>query len=228
VSDLSPHAAFIWGVITRLGSAGLILPLLVVVATGLWMANQTAAVRSWLLALALAVLVTMTIKVLFLGWGLGISFLDFTGISGHTLLASSVLPVFFNWLLATDQRRYSSPGMALGFLASMAVGASRIVLGAHSSSEVVIAGVFGVAVSVLALDALEGPVERPGFARLTPLVLFLALGTTTANYLPTHDWELKLSTVLSGRDKPYTRCHLKEQASIGQGFSRYPSCPGTR
>jgi len=225
VSELSPPAAFIWSVITRLGSAGLILPLLAIVAAGLWMSNQKAAVRIWLMALALAVLATITSKVLFLGWGIGIAILDFTGISGHALLASSVLPVFFNWLLATDQRRYSAAGVALGFLASMAVGVSRIVLGAHSGSEVVIAGVFGVAVSVLALDALEGPVERPGFARLAPLVLFLALGTTTANYLPTHDWEVKLSTVLSGRNKPYTRCHLKERASLEQGFKKYPSCP---
>ena len=218
MSDLNPHTIFIWGVITRLGSAGLILPLLALVATCLWTSNQKSAVRIWLSALALAVLATMTTKVLFLGWGLGIAFLDFTGISGHALLASSVLPVFFNWLLAADQRRYSAPGVALGFLTSMVVGVSRIVLGAHSSSEVVIAEVLGVAVSILALHALEGPVERPGFARLSSLVLFLALGTTTANYLPTHDWEIKLSTLLSGHHKPYTRCHLKEQKS----------CPDTR
>jgi hypothetical protein len=59
------------------------------------------------------------------------------------------------------------------------------------------------------------------------LVLLLALGTTTANYLPSHDWEVKLSTVLSGRNKPYTRCHLKERASLEQGFKKYPSCPET-
>ena len=218
MSDLNPHTIFIWGVITRLGSAGLILPLLAIVATGLWMSNQKAAVRIWLLAFALVVLATMTTKVLFLGWGLGIALLDFTGISGHALLASSVLPVFFSWLLAADQRRYSAPGVALGLLASLGVGVSRVVLGAHSGSEVVIAVVLGMAVSVLALHALEKPVERPGFARFSTLILFLALGTTTANYLPTHDWEIKLSTLLSGHHKPYTRCHLKEQKS----------CPDTR
>ena len=228
MSDLSPHAALVWGVITRLGSAGLILPLLAIVATGLWTVNQKAAVRIWLLALALAVLVTITTKVLFLGWGLGVAFLDFTGFSGHALLASSVLPVFFNWFLAVDQRRYSAPGVALGFLVGMAVGVSRIILGAHSRSEVVIAEVLGVVVSVLALHALEAPVERPGFVRLSPLILFLALGTTTANYLPTHDWEVRLSTLLSGRNKPYMRCHLKVQTSLERGFTGYPSCPETR
>jgi len=225
VSELSPHAAFIWSVVTRLGSAGLVLPLLAIVATGLWMSNQKAAVRIWLLAFALVVLATMTTKVLFLGWGLGIALLDFTGISGHALLASSVLPVFFSWLLAADQRRYSAPGVALGLLASLGVGGSRVVLGAHSGSEVVIALVLGMAVSVLALHALEAPVERPGFARFSTLILFLALGTTTANYLPTHDWEVRLSMLLSGRSKPYTRCHLKVQTTLEQGFSRDASCP---
>ncbi|HEY3433373.1 MAG TPA: hypothetical protein VGK09_12575 [Rhodocyclaceae bacterium] len=42
--------------------------------------------------LFLVIAVTLIIKVMFPGWGLGIPFLDFSGISGHALLAAPQLP----------------------------------------------------------------------------------------------------------------------------------------
>jgi membrane-associated phospholipid phosphatase len=200
--------AYLWRVVTHLGAAGLLLPVLAIAAVGLWQSGQQAAVRIWLLSLALATALTLTSKMLFFGWGIGVASLDFTGISGHALLASSVLPVFCNWQLASERQRISVAGVILGLLLVIGIGLSRVVLGAHSQSEVIAAWMVGALVSGLALNAMGVPTRRPWFARAAPLVLLLAFGSTASSYLPTHDWEVDLSLWLSGRSQPYTRAHL--------------------
>jgi hypothetical protein len=104
-----------------------------------------------------------------------------------------------------DEKRISLAGVVIGLMLAVGVGISRVVLGAHSDSEVATAWILGLSVSGLALSAMKTPVQRPWFARLAPLVLLLAFGSATSNYLPTHDWEIELSLLLSGHSKPYTR-----------------------
>jgi membrane-associated phospholipid phosphatase len=213
-------SVYLWRVITHLGAGGILMPLLTITAMGLWRSHQRAVVRVWLLALTLAVVITMTTKVLFFGWCFGIAWLNFTGLSGHTVLATSVFPVFFGCLVASNQPRYRRTGAVFGLMLGVVVGISRVVLGAHSASEVVAAWFIGAAVSGISLTAQDGPAEGVWFARFAPLILLLALGTTTSNYLPTHDWEIDLSLFLSGRDKPYTRHQLLRPARIGMWSSR--------
>ena len=184
------------------------MPILAVAATGLWQSRQRAAVRIWLPAITLAIMITLTSKIIFLGWGAGIAELDFTGISGHAMLATSVLPVVFGWLLAGDQQRFSLTGAVIGLLVGAGVGLSRVVLDAHSISEVVAAWVAGLAVSGVTLNALETTTRRPWFVRLSPLVLLLSFSTTISNYLPAHEWETRFALLLSGRDSLYTRHQL--------------------
>ena len=214
------QTTYVWRVITHLGSSSLLMPILAIAATGLWQSRQRAAARIWLLTLAVAVMITLATKILFLGWGIGIASLDFTGISGHTLLATSVLPVLFSWLLAPDRYRFRLAGASVGLLLAAAVGISRIVLGAHSISDVGVAWLAGLAVSGVTLNAMQSPIQRPWFVRLLPLVLLFAFGTTTSTYLPTHEWEIRIALLLSGNDKPYTRQHLMRPARIGQRRSR--------
>ena len=213
---------YAWQVITHLGSASLLLPVMAIVAIALWRAGQRAALRVWLLAFAVAVALTLATKIAFLGWGLGIATLDFTGISGHTLLACSVLPLLFGWLLA-GERRFSATGAGLGLLAGGLVGASRFALDTHSVSEVVVAWLFGLAVCSLSLRALEATAQRPWFARLSPLLLLLSFNATASTYLPSHEFEIRIALLLSGRDRHYTRQQSlqpepgRSQALIGVG-----------
>lgn len=194
-----------WEIVTHLGSASLVAPTLVIAVIGLWQSGQRAALRTWLIALSLAVALALASKLLFYGWGLGIAALDFTGVSGHALLASAVLPVLFSWLLAFGRQGSRLPGALCGGLLAILVGISRVVLGAHSLSEVAAAWGIGLAVSVLTLATLQGPGRRPWFAPFAPLVLLLAFGSSTSTYLPTHDWEVRFALYLSGRPAAYTR-----------------------
>lgn len=209
----TPYA---WRVITHLGSLSLIMPVVAIAITGLWQSGQKVAVRIWLLALVLSVTITLATKILFLGWGIGIAALNFTGISGHTLLATSVLPVLFGWLFARDQR-LKLAGAAFGLLIGTVVSVSRIFLNAHSASEVVVAWLTGLAVSGVTLKAIDSPPQLPWLAWLAPLVLFLAFDTTASSYLPAHDWEVRIALLLSGHHRPYTRHQLMANTD-----GRYP------
>lgn len=178
-------------------------------AADLWRGGQQAAVRAWTTVLVPAMLVTLASKVLFFGWGVGSSRFDFTGISGHALLATSILPVLCNWLLLAQTRRLSSTGVAAGGALAVAVGVSRVAVGAHSWSEVAAAWVIGAVVSMLALRAMRPSAPRRSWpVRLAPLAVLLALATSASSYLPTHAWEVALSLQFSGRQHPFSRHDL--------------------
>lgn len=207
MSAFLAQPASLWPVVTHLGSSSLMLPIFGIALAGLWYAGHVAAARIWLLALAVASGITLVSKCLFLGWGIGIAALNFTGVSGHTLLAASIFPVLCHWLFVPPSvGRY--PGVVVGLLLAALIGVSRVVLGAHSVSEVVIAGWMGLVVSGLTVRALPHGARAPWFARLSPLVLLLALHTSTATYLPSHAWEVRLALYLSGHDRPFQRHDL--------------------
>ncbi|WP_324780622.1 phosphatase PAP2 family protein [Thiobacillus sedimenti] len=207
-----PQPSANWLLVTHLGAAGIVLPLLATIAVALRLAGQRPALRAWVLAMAAGVTVVLATKVAFIGWGWGSAALDFTGISGHTMLAASVFPLWLGWLLAGPGRRASPWGTVLGLAIAGAVGWSRLALGAHSPSEVVIGWLVGAAVSLVACASLAAQ-ERPrGWAGLVAgAVLLSALSPSVAGYLPTHKWEVRVALALSGHARPYVRQDLHRQ-----------------
>lgn len=209
----------VWQVITHLGSSSLLLPALALVLGGLWEAGLRSIARRYVLHLALAVALTIFTKCLFFGWGIGIAALDFTGISGHTLLATTILPLVLRGIpWPALQRGGWLPALSAGLV--LAVGVSRVVLGAHSVSEVVAGWVLGAAVVLPTLRALQAPAADgqprllPHWAsKVAPLVLLLALHSTSATYLPTHSLEVRLALLVSGQGKPFARHHLHRPAA---------------
>lgn len=202
------HPASWWRVLTHLGSSSLMLPLLALVALGLWQSGRIVAARTWIGGVLAAAILTLVSKCLFMGWGIGSATLNFTGVSGHAVLATSVYPVLLHWLLAPQPvvRRYLGGG--LGLLLASVVAVSRVVLDAHSPSEVIVAWCIGLLVSLATVRAMPEPVRPPGWVRLVPLLLLFSLHTSTATYLPSHNWEVRLSLALSGHDKPFARHYL--------------------
>eukprot|EP01030_Chromulinospumella_sphaerica_P019547 gene19547-19441_t len=133
---LTPNA---WWVITHLGASSLMLPAFMLVWAGLWKSGAHAVARAYLLRMTLAVTVTVVSKCLFMGWGVGIAAWDFTGVSGHTLLATSILPLLLRGI-PWSALQACGGGAAIGWLLALAVGVSRLVVDAHSLSEVIAVG----------------------------------------------------------------------------------------
>lgn len=197
----------VWWTVTHFGSSSLLLPAFVLVAFGLWRSGARAAARHYVVAMTAAVALTVTSKCLFYGWGIGIAAIDFTGVSGHGLLAAAILPLLLRSLPGRWGRDLGAP---LGAALALLVGVSRVVVGAHSVSEVVAAWLLGLAVSVPVVRRLgQAPLRHPA-SRWAPCLLVLALNTSTATYLPTHAMEVRIALWLSGKVQPFRRHQLHQ------------------
>ena len=78
-----------WLYVTRLGEAEIVLPVMLVSMGWLLRRPGHARLVSWWSGLvAGAVLVTLATKVAFIGFGVGVAVIDFTGVSGHAMFAA--------------------------------------------------------------------------------------------------------------------------------------------
>lgn len=210
------HAS--WYAITRLGEAGIALP--VALALGVWLLISARSVRlasSWFVPLALAVGLTTISKVAFLGWGIGIASIDFTGFSGHAMFAAAVYPMLA-YAMTHHLRERSHPGAhALGLIASYGLAAliavSRVKIGAHSVSEAAAGFALGAAASGSALWLTENARHRvPGIWLCLGMAGWLAAMPAYAAPSITHSLVTRLALKLSQRSVPYQRADLHRAA----------------
>jgi membrane-associated phospholipid phosphatase len=204
--DLPIH---LWYAITNLGGAGLVLPLAVAIALWLVAGYSWRMAASWLLLLGAAIgLVTVT-KIAFLGWGVGVRELDFTGVSGHAMLSTAVYPVAFFLMLQDVRPRLRAAGVAVGLATGVAVGLSRIVLEAHSPSEAVAGFVVGALTALIFVRYWWDAQSR----RLSAAAVTLSLAALTIAlhnvHVPTHRWVTHLALTVSGHEQPYVRARWK-------------------
>ncbi|PLZ00989.1 phosphoesterase [Burkholderia sp. WAC0059] len=199
----------LWYSITNLGGAGLTLPLALAIALWLAVGYSWRMAGSWLLLLGVSVVVVTATKIAFLGWGVGIRELDFTGVSGHAMLSSAVYPVAFFLMLLRARPAVRIAGVAVGLATGIAVGLSRVVLDAHSPSEAVTGCIVG---ALTALVFVRWWWEaQPGRLSAAAVTLSLALLTLALHdvRVPTHRWVTHLALAMSGHERPYIRARWK-------------------
>ncbi len=167
-----------WLFLTRWGNSLLLLPTASCIGVGLWLDGDRPIAWRWAAWFGGAVLLVLATKVAFLGWGIGIRALDFTGISGHSTLAAAVLPMLAWWLTQErdDASRLRAVAIAVGFAA--AVGVSRIWLSTHSGAEVAAGLALGFAVAWRTIPRVP-LVDPRGQLRWIVLVVLLAVGTVS-------------------------------------------------
>lgn len=159
-------------------------------------------------------IVTLT-KMAFIGWGIGIHALDFTGFSGHSMRATAVIPVMFYLMLQRAHSPLRTLGVLFGFALAVLIGISRLVLHAHSVSEVVSGTLLGGLVS-LSFMWIAGSLRKHVFNRLRMALSLLAL--LPAPYVqpaPTQQWLTNVALFFAGHDKPHLRI----------GCQKVPHCP---
>ncbi len=217
-----------WRGITRLGEAQILLP--TALALALWLAWRARAHRLaavWLLAIAVAAAVTTASKVAFIGYGWGWPAIDFTGVSGHAMFASVILPVACMALagaLAGGGRAagVQRVGLAVGVALSLLVGVSRAMVGAHSLSEIVVGWAVGGVAAAWVLRAAPMPSAR--LPLWLPVLVSLWLGTASAKAPPsiTHEVVTRWSLALSGRSEAHTRRDMLTSWRLEQQHQRAP------
>jgi membrane-associated phospholipid phosphatase len=211
-----------WLAVTRLGESQILLPAFL--AGALWLAfarpagargrlaqgaghrhdhpARRSAIR-WGAAVFVATAITTASKVAFLGFGIGIAALDFTGFSGHSMYSWAILPVL--GAIAAGRR-----GVPVGVALALLITISRVEIGAHSWSEAISGTLLGGAAAGWTLAdylAHPGAVRAPWWLPLL-LAAWLTLLPTHAPPSQTHDLVVSVSLKLSGRHRPYTRFEL--------------------
>jgi PAP2 superfamily len=213
---MTPGALNLWLLVSRLGEAEILLPA-ALLAVGLLLYEPAGRVLGgrWLWLLGVAAAVTTVTKLAFLGWGVGWAAADFTGVSGHAMFATAIYPVLLGAMSPPMPRAGRWLAVAAGAMLALLVGVSRVVVHAHSISEVVAGMGLGAVVSgaVLMRGQLSGACLRPWVPAL--LALWLAAMPAYAPPSQTHAIVVRLALALSGREVPYTRAELRDFAPVG-------------
>jgi hypothetical protein len=188
--------------------------------------------------LALAIALTIASKIAFIGWGIGVASLNFTGFSGHAMYAAAVFPLLLRCIAAPGARPLQQAAVALGYGMAVLVAVSRCAIGAHSPSEAIAGFALGAAASALALAL--GPVPQ---RQLPRWLLALLIGAQLVNpaavpSMPTHDIVTRLALEVSGHERPYTRSMMLRReherrkalqaATLGQSAVRSPPARAAR
>jgi membrane-associated phospholipid phosphatase len=216
-----------WYHLSALG--GLNVTALLAVAIAAWLVGA----RCWRLALAwcllfgAALLIAVASQMAFLGWGIGVRSLEFTGFSGHATRAAAVFPVALFLLLERrglrreDRRGETRPGgqdrrsgnwLRAGFLLTVLAGAvlavavaiARVKVGAHSASEAAAGCVLGLACAGLFIARTRAARDRSP----QPLLLGLLAATLLlprADPVNSHQWLTAAALKLSGSDRVWLR-----------------------
>ncbi len=194
-----------WTLITNFGDSAVMLPAAATIA--LWLAAGGAwrAMGAWVVSFGLGAAAVVGTKIAFMGWGIGIAALNFTGISGHTTLATSVTLTAIYLLSTGASRPYRLALMALGLAGALAVAISRLALDAHSLSEVCAGLIIGGLVAgsfMLASRRLAAPMLAPGLMLASLALVCIAMHGHQAGAQGLIE---RISLYLSGHGEPYTR-----------------------
>ncbi|MBO9514612.1 MAG: phosphatase PAP2 family protein [Variovorax sp.] len=199
-----------WPAVTWFGDSGFLLPAALWIAA--WLALPPATRPSawrWVFLFGLGCSVILVSKLAFLGWGVGIAALNFTGFSGHTALSASIWPVAC-WLVVSRRDHFIRVAAAtFGLVFAAIIGVSRLALDAHSGSEVAAGLALGAAVSGMFLWWQRG-LPHP---RLSWLLVVLSLASPAllqrpGTAAPTQGALEVIAMRLAGTDRVYTRADL--------------------
>ena len=198
--------SWLWFSITRLGGVGVTVPLALTIAAWLAVGYTWQITRRWLLALGVAITIIMGTKIAFLGWGIGILALDFTGVSGHATLSAAVYPVAFSLMLARTGKTLRLVGAVAGLAMGIIISYSRIALAAHSPAEAIAGSTLG---TLTALFFLTGWWKTQPHHRMlaAPIILsMVAIVFVLHNIsIPTYRWMTRIALIASSHEHPFVR-----------------------
>ena len=200
----------VWIEITRSGESGLLLPIAALMLIWFVFFARPMAI-TWASIFGIGVCIVVASKVAFLGWGIGVRSLNFTGFSGHTMLATAVYPTIAWFCVAPHRRKLRVGLLVLATVFAVLVGWSRLALNAHSVSEVITGFLLGAAVACAFIYVNHSQVSA--MVPVWPLALaFVAFEMIGFNrFAPSHQIIVRVALAVSGREHPFRRDQWLQQ-----------------
>ncbi len=194
-----------WMKITSLGDTVVMMPAAAAIVVWLVVGRAWRMAMWWSGLFTLGLVLVAATKIAFIGWGIGIRSLDFTGISGHAMRATAVIPVIFYLMLQKSPSAMRAMGIGFGILLGILISFSRIEVHAHSISEAMTGCMLGALIG-LGFMWISAPLRKPWLSQwLIALSLLTLFPASNAKPAPTQRWMNGVALFLSGRDKPYVR-----------------------
>ncbi|HUW28414.1 MAG TPA: phosphatase PAP2 family protein [Sulfuriferula sp.] len=211
-----------WMEITRFGGIVVTAPAAAAITAWLMMGRAWRLAAWWCVLFIGGMALVVATKIAFIGWGLGIQALDFTGISGHAMRATAVYPVlFYLALLRTSPLVRKLSGLT-GMGVAIAIDISRVVIHAHSISEAVAGFMLGGLISVIFLRSVASLKAFPVSRWMLTAGLLIVVAASYLKPVPTELWIEDVALALSGHDQPFTRASWKPRSAHFQSYWPHP------
>jgi membrane-associated phospholipid phosphatase len=199
------HFNLSWYLITEAGGMQVLGTLGLVLAIWLCCERQWRLALNWVWGYGGVMALVVASKLLFIGWGFGSRALDFTGFSGHAMRATACGPVLAYLLFYHAPPRWRTLATMGGVLIGGLISYSRLMVHAHSLSEVLSGGALGLALAAWFLLKV-GQAQR--FRFNLALILVGLLGLLIVRHsepMPTHSLMVNLTLKLTGHARPFVR-----------------------
>lgn len=217
-----------WADITHFGDITITACTALAIAVWLLIEGEKRLAVLWSVLFAGALALVVATKIAFIGWGIGIAAIDFTGISGHATRAAAVMPVLFYLILQKTPPAVRATGAALGLAGGALVAVSRVAVHAHSVSEAAAGLALGAAISIGFLHAAGKSLRRPVFNPLrTALSAIVLLQAPYVHTAPTERWLTDLTLYMTGHEKPFPRAGRKTHPHNTHPAHPVPDAPAT-
>ncbi|MEO6919853.1 MAG: phosphatase PAP2 family protein [Collimonas sp.] len=174
------------------------LPAAVAIAIWLIAGDARRLFLYWCLLFGGGLILVAASKIAFVGWGIGIQSIDFTGFSGHAMRSAAIIPTFFYLALQPRTRAVRWAAVLLGLCLATLISVSRVFLHFHSVSEALSGWLLGSAVCLAFILSAES-LPKPGFNRILIAASFaLLLVASCTKPIPTQRLIDGAAQLLSG------------------------------
>lgn len=195
-----------WSDITHFGDISITAVIACAIAAWLFVDDEKRLALWWSVLFSVGLGVVIATKMAFIGWGIGIRAIDFTGFSGHAMRSAAVMPVLLYLIMQRASLLYRTAAVLLGLAFATLVAVSRVALHAHSISEVVTGWMLGAAVGLLFIWSAHATLRAHVFKPLRiGLCLLALLPAPYVHPAPTQQWLTKFILYFSGHDQPFPR-----------------------
>jgi len=194
-----------WTFITDLGDAAVMVPIALAIAVWLLAGRAWRGALAWLGLFGTGAFLVFCTKVAYAGWGIGVQEFDFTGISGHSMSATSVLAVVGYFIGSRFSKAAAIAAGSLGCCAGVIVGISRVVLGDHSPSEVVLGCALGGSIALAAIGMIRAHPRNAAAVVAFVFTVLMLIFTLHGERAPSEQLTVKVALYLSGRTTPFMR-----------------------